>query len=428
MILWILAGVGVLLGAVLLAIVIRPKALLFPCHRVVEYYKAMAILILNALLLCAGLELAARTTFNIKSLFSKPAEDLVGEGKPRETVSYYSSQDWAKRYWYEFRLSSKQQYYPHVGWRRAPFKGQTINVAQNGVRLTPGADCSEKSFKVFVFGESTMWGTGSPDWATIPANLQRLLGKKIQGPVCVVNFAESAYVLTQNLITLLVELQSGNRPDLAVFYNVEGDAYSGYQAGKAGVIQNLDQVAAKFEKSERPLSFLNRLESTASYSLIGQLVGKLTVANLGQEESTSNQLVTYETMGKDFKELSNSIAQNYFRDYQIVDALSEKGGFKYFFLLPPHLLLESNKPLTHEEQEMRRQAESDSAFKKLLTAVYQNIQSHISAYPNIYSITDVFDKYDSSIWIDAGHVTPVGNQLIADRILNIIQARSSDKK
>jgi len=242
-----------------------------------------------------------------------------------------------------------------------------------------------------------------------------------------VNFAESAYVLTQNVTMLLMQLQSGNVPDLVLFYNVEGDVYTKYQTGKAGMIQNLDQVAAKFDTSERDFTFLDQLRSTSSYSLIGRLVDKLTVANPDQKEFASHQLLTYETMGIDFKELSNSIARSYLSDYQIVDALSEKDGFKYLFFLPPHILLENNKPLTLEEQKIRRQAESDTAFKKLFTAVYQNIQGDISGYPNVYSVADVFDGYDSPIWIDAAHVTPGGNQLIADRILNIVEARSFDK-
>jgi hypothetical protein len=273
-----------------------------------------------------------------------------------------------------------------------------------------------------------MWGTGSPDWGTIPANLQRGLEKEIRRPVCVVNFAESAYNLTQNVITLLIQLQSGNRPDLVLFYNVEGDAFAAYQAGKAGTIQNLDQVAARFEKGEKPPTLLDRLRSTSSYSLIDGLVSKLTIANPEQDQPTSNQLVTYETMGIDVENLSNSIAQNYFRSYQIVDALSEKNGFKYFFFLPPHLLLGDKKPLTLEEQQMKRVAESDPAFKKLFKAVYRKIETESSKYPNLYSMIDTFDNYDSLIWIDAGHVTPAANQLIAERILNIIQARSYDKK
>jgi hypothetical protein len=40
----------------------------------------------------------------------------------------------------------------------------------------------------------------------------------------------------------------------------------------------------------------------------------------------------------------------------------------------------------------------------------------------------IFDRCDSLIWIDDYHVTPIGNQLLAERMLAVIQARSPDKK
>jgi len=419
LILSIVVGASILLCGVL--IFIKAEGLQAVSQKIIPCYKGIAILVLNALVFCGGLELAAMTGSKIEALMSNPPSHLVVEGSPREKVSYYSSQDWAERYWYEFRLSRKQHYYPYVGWRRAPFKGETINVDQNGIRVTPGADCREGSFKVFAFGESSMWGTGSPDWATIPANLQKGLEKTSRGPVCVVNFAESAYVLMQDIITLIVQLQAGNKPDLVVFYNVEGDAYAAYQAGKAGVTQNLDQMAARFENANPP-TFLDRLKATSSYALIDTIVGKLTIANPGQKP-TPSRLLTYETMGIDLQTLSHSLAQNYFGEYQIVDALSRKYGFKFLFFLPPHLLLGDNKPLTVEEQQMKRDAESDPAFKNLLTATYQNIESESSKFPNIYPLDHVFDHYDSLIWIDAGHVTPTGNEIVAEKILAIIQTR-----
>jgi hypothetical protein len=76
-----------------------------------------------------------------------------------------------------------------------------------------------------------MWGTGSPNWDTIPANLQKGLEKLKKGPVCVMNFAESAYVSTQDVIMLQLQLRSGNVPDVVVFYNIGGDVYSAYQSG-----------------------------------------------------------------------------------------------------------------------------------------------------------------------------------------------------
>jgi hypothetical protein len=384
---------------------------------------------LNALVVFACFELAAMGYFKIKipNVISKPTEQLVGEGTPREKVSYYSSQDWAERYWYEFRLSRKQQFYPYVVWRRSPFKGKTIEVDRNGVRLTPGADCSAKSFKVFTFGASEMWGTGSPNWGTIPAHLQKGLEKLRQGPVCVMNFAESAYVSTQDVIMLLMQLRSGNVPDVVLFYTIGDDIYAANQSGQAGTLENLDQIAAWFEGRREPDTFVDRLRSTYSYRLIDLLMGKLTIANPQQEKPTPSKLVTYESMGIDVAKLSDLIVQDYFGNYEIVSALAQKYGFKYFFFLPPRLRM-GNKPLTSEEQEMKHRTEIEAALDKLYTAVYQTIERESSKYQNFYSIVHIFDRYDSLLWIDAAHVTPIGNQLIAARMLDVIQARSSDEK
>jgi len=397
-------------------------------------YRAVAILTLNAIIVFACFELAAMGLTKVKTLsvISKSTEPLVlvGEGNPREKVSYYSSQDWAERFWHEFRLSRKQQFYPYVGWRRAPFKGQTIEVDQNGVRLTPGADCSPKSLKVFTFGASEMWGTGSPSWGTIPAHLQKGLEKLRPGPVCVTNFAESAYVSMQNVIMLLMQLRSGNVPDVVLFYTLADDIYSAYQSGRPGVIENLDQIAARFEgRQEQPkFTFVDRLQSTYSYALIDQLMGKLTIANPQQkDEPTVGKLVTYESMGVDVATLSDSIAREYLGSYKIVSALAQEYGFKYFFFLPPTIAL-GNKPLTPEEREMKNKEERETALYKLSTAVYRLVEGESSKHQNLYSMVHIFDQYDSLMWIDGGHATPIGNQVITEKMLAVIQARSSGEK
>jgi len=382
--------------------------------------EVVAILVLNTLIVFACFELVARGVTKIASVIAKSTEQLVGEGHPREKVSYYASEDWAERYWYEHRLSSEQRYYPYVGWRRAPFKGKTIEIDENGVRLTPGADCSATSFKVFTFGASEMWGTGSPNWDTIPANLQKGLEKLRQGPVCVMNFAESAYASMQDIIMLLMQLRSGKVPDLVLFYNIGSDVYAAYQSGRAGVPQNLDQLAARFEGRQEPSSFVDQLRSTYSYALIDKLMGKLTIANPQQEEPTPRTLVTYESMGIDVAKLSDLIVQHYLGNHEIVSGLAQEYGFKYFFFLPPRIF-RGNKPLTPEEQEMKHGLETDAAFYKLYTAVYQTIDRESSKYQHLYSMVHIFDCYDSLIWIDATHVTPIGNQLIAEGILDAIQ-------
>jgi hypothetical protein len=154
--------------------------------------------------------------------------------------------------------------------------------------------------------------------------------------------------------------------------------------------------------------------------LINALIGTLVIANPQQEEPTPSALVTYESMGIDVAELSDLIVQNYLGNYKIVSALARKYGFKYFFFMPPRLLL-GNKPLTPEEQEMKHGVEIEVAFSKLSRAVYQTVERKFSKYQNLYSMVHIFDHYDSLIWIDESHVTPIGNQLIAARMLDVIQ-------
>jgi hypothetical protein len=132
-----------------------------------------------------------------------------------------------------------------------------------------------------------------------------------------------------------MQLRSGNVPDLVLFYNIGGDVYSAYQSGRAGVSANLDQLAARFEGRREPSTFVDRLRSTYSYSLIDKLMGKLSIANPQQEEPTPSKLVTYESMGIDIAKLSDSIVQDYFGNYEIVSGLAQKYGFEYFFFCRP---------------------------------------------------------------------------------------------
>jgi hypothetical protein len=272
-----------------------------------------------------------------------------------------------------------------------------------------------------------MWGTGSPDWGTIPANLQKGLEKLRHGPVCVMNFAESAYVSLQDVIMLLMQLRSGNVPDMVLFYNIGNDVYSAYQSGRAGILPNLDRLAARFEGRQKPPTFVDGLRRTYSYALIDELMGKLSIANPQQEESTPSKLVTYESMGIDVAPLSDLIVQYYLENDKLVNGLAQQYGFKYFFFLPPRIF-RGNKPLTPEEQEMKYRVETEAALYKLYTAVYQAFERESSKHQHLYSMVHIFDHYDSLMWIDAVHVTPIGNQLIAERMLDVIQARSSNAK
>jgi lysophospholipase L1-like esterase len=407
-------------------------------QRVADFYRGVAILTLNTLVLFACLELAALGVLEIWSVFSNPAEK---EGDPREEVSYFASQDWAAQFWTEFKRSRRTRYHPYVLWRRAPFQGTTININQDGIRLTPGADYSAGSYKVFTFGGSTIWGTGSPDWGTIPAYLQADLEALTGMPVGVVNFGESGYVSTQGVIELIRQLESGNVPDLVLFYGSANDIYAAYQIGRAGVHQEFERIAAKFNGEEkRAHPFVEWIKQSYSFSLL-----RLVVASLKPVSQMDLKLVNYETMGVDVATLSDSVVQSYLNAYKIMDALAQAYGFHYYFFWAPVVYV-GEKPLTSEEQKFK--AEGDPALRKLYDAVYQKIElvapKYVNSYSktyifdgytsllwiddeyaNLHSMTHIFDGYISLLWIDDAHTTAVGNQLIAKKMLEVITKRYS---
>jgi len=384
-------------------------------QRIAGFYKRTAVLALNAVVIFACMDLLARALLKGQDLLMLPNQQRVIDD--REKSSYYTTQDWAIQFWNEFALSRNHLYHPYVLWRRGPFTGRTINIDRDGIRSTPGAQCTAKSFKVFAFGSSSMWGTGSPDWATIPAYLQAGLEKLRHGPICVVNFGENGYVSTQSLVQLLLELQSGNVPDLALFYDGQTDVYSGYQSGRAGLHENLDSITARLERSEPPINpLIILLKSSHLYALLQGLVARLT-----EKPQTSPALITYETMGIDAATLSNSIAQRYLSNYKMVDALAQKYGFRYFFFLPPHIS-DGEKPLTSEEEQIKRGVEP--ALAKLYRSVYQTIELVAPEYKNLFVMVNIFDRYKPLLWIDDSHVTPVGNQLIAQEMLKVLTARN----
>lgn len=400
-------GVGQLLLA-LVGLVVTLIGLLG--KRIVELYRGVAILLLNTLVLLAVLELAA-----IIIARSHQAAESAGI----ERLPYYAAQDWTETYWREAKLAENYRYKRYVGWRHLPFAGETVNINQEGIRETPGADCRDGAFKVFTLGGSTMFGWGSPDWGTIAAYLQSGLDGRIARPVCVVNLAEDGFVSTQSLIALVLQLQSGNTPDAVIFYDGINEVQAAYESGQPGAHVTRSQIAARFEQREHPL--VRWLQGSRQYALMRKQLSKL--MRNGAEDSP-NQL-SYRVMGIDADDMGKSVAEVYLENYRIVDALGQQYGFEYFFFLQPHLAV-SKKPLTAEEQTFK--SGIDPALADLAHEVYADVSSLASDYENLWSLADIFDGEHAQIWIDeVGHLTPEGNRLVAQEILAVVENKLPEK-
>ncbi|MGA8222068.1 MAG: SGNH/GDSL hydrolase family protein, partial [Candidatus Acidiferrales bacterium] len=165
--------------------------------------------------------------------------------------SVYMSEPWAKQFWKENYEAGKFSYEPYVVWKQLPYAGQTLNIDPDLRRRIVNSQCDGKTYTIWMFGGSTMWGAGSPDWETIPSHLAELFSKADE-PACVRNFAQTGWNNTQEVIELMLELKrTPNRPNLVIFYDGYNDGYTFYQSGKIDAHLNYDRIRELMERPSR---------------------------------------------------------------------------------------------------------------------------------------------------------------------------------
>ncbi len=384
--------------------------------RLPAWYRDTAILLLNTLVLCILVELAAiaLSTLGGFSVRTPGLADSLTEHYL--ALPYYAEQPWARQHWQEHEIAATKSYRPYVGWRRPPFSGQTIQVDEDGIRRTPGARCDTGAYRVFAFGGSTLWGWGAPDWGTLPACLQEELAARRSGPVCVVNFGESAYISTQSLIQLILRLTAGERPDLVIFYDGVNEVLAAHQSGRPMLHQNYREVVERFERPRHPL--VEWLRGFSTFQLFAQLAGRFAPDS--------------ETPGRSLAEtaaLADEVVATYQGAHTVVGGLAAAYGFDYAFFWQPHLVV-GEKPLTPEERGMLEGMdwvlELEPALVDLFHETYRRVATRAPEEEHLYDIADVFDQVEEQTWTDPyGHVTPQGNRIVALRMLEVLLQEES---
>jgi hypothetical protein len=375
----------------------------------VNFYHGMAVILLNTVIFLGILELGAIV---ITQLGFIPTNNDIADSKYLE-LPYYREKDWSEAYWHERRQAGGFQYQPYVVWRHRQFEGTYVNVNRDGIRFTPGADCSSKSFTVYMYGGSSMWGWGSPDWGTIEAYLQAGLDEIVEGPVCVINMGEDAYVSTQSMISLILQLQKGKVPNVVIFLDGVNDVEIAYASGEPGAHAMLADISARFEGSGNHLQ--NWLRSTSLFWLTKIITQKVGVYDVLLEQYQG----AHTKNTNDINELARAIIENYIANYYIVNRLEGKYGYQSYFFWQPHIAV-GKKKLTSHELDIR--SEIDEPLVQLANQAYNYLNEVNSEHENLFNIADAFNDQEDQIWIDSwGHVTPEGNKLIAEEILNIMR-------
>jgi hypothetical protein len=251
---------------------------------------------------------------------------------------------------------------------------------------------------VFLLGASTMWGYTARDSATIPALVARALARRGISNVTVVNLANSGYNVTQEAITLMLELRRGNVPAVAVALDGVNEAGAVLSGAKVGDLQ--DEILAERRYIHRSL-----LADLIGHSA---LLERLLILTSGQRQPPA-----------DAARWCGDIANYYARMVRQVQAVSRAQGFTTYFLWQP-TLVRSRKVRTSWE---RWVAQRRPEFHHLTAACSARTDSVMapSLGRGFFTLHNLFDADTESVFLDEwGHVTERANEVIAERIVDLI--------
>jgi len=305
-------------------------------------------------------------------------------------------------YWREFVRAWGGEFEPYTHWRRKAFAGDYINIDEDGVRFTPKQP-KPGAKKVFVFGGSTTWGTGVADADTIPAMLQKRLGRGYD----VTNYGESSYVAAQELNVLLERLARGERPDVVIFYDGVNDSYAGVYS--PAIPRDPESVRVEFDQMQDSLKWsgVRTLYEKSNYARL------VKAAQCGLGRSASSKAWDAAVSPKIRANAAETVIL-YEAHIRQVEALAAEYGFKAYFFWQPNLLAGGRAPF--DDYEERIVAESSPALIESQKAVYDAAKSRLFGREaeGIYFLGDAFNAVDAPLYYDWHHVGARGNAVIAE--------------
>ncbi len=371
------------------------------------------------------LELLLSGIFFIKDKIVPPGEVLVGRRDERVKADTYKGADWVAPYYEEFNESSRYRWKSYVNIRRRPYEGKYVNIDNTGMRFYPALRqerLSSKALKIFMFGGSTVWGSGVRDEFTLPVLVERGLRlNHIESRVD--NFGETGYVSTQGVIELILQLQKGNVPDLVIFYDGVNDVFAAYQAGVAGLPQNESNRAV-----ELSLSDPGRLTDITLMAVKG-ILKKTAIKRFvyGIKDKLRPTVVNAGFMPSDPAPMVNDIVSIYEKNMDIVKALAASYHFDYIFYWQPTIF---NKPLLTDYEQQQEAKEVD--VKPLYEKSYGLLNAHKESLKAVYrfeDISEIFATVKQPVFVDWCHPGEDGNVMIATEmtkgVLGLLNNRKS---
>jgi lysophospholipase L1-like esterase len=258
-----------------------------------------------------------------------------------------------------------------------------------------------------MFGGSALYGTGVPDFATLPSYLSHNL--RAAGMACIVvsNFGAEGYVTNQELIVLMEQLKMGRRPDLVIFYDGVNDAYAGaVSPGVPSAHMSLGNIKARMEGSLA--GRLDFLRNSSALQLAMLAENSLRRVHADASENAETQ----------FK--AAAALDNYEANLRIAQTLAHAYGFRVLSFWQPALVY-GHKPLAPFEMRIAGNKTWDNTFHTL-NAVCGEAEGRAEKQGDFVFLGRIFDSTREPLYIDKWmHLAPKGNEFVAAAIARVVE-------
>ncbi len=320
--------------------------------------------------------------------------------KSRADLPNYEDDKGYARKIFEDYNKVQQLYEPFVAWKTKPYQGETTNINKNGIRETIKVPHVSDSAKVIrFFGGSTLWGEGADDNSTIPSIFQ-----KLNSEYKVYNHGQLAYNSRQNLDALISLYEEGKKSDVVIFYDGVNDA--------AFLCPTDVDVPG-----HRLVPMFRGKLYTSYFNIVKEAIGKIffdKLILLSKKLSPAERDEMYNCVSSTAK--AEAVADFMLTNWEIAhDIVTSRGG-RFYAVLQPSAYI--GNPRTDH---LDLGPVLGDNFKEIYKLFYQKIKE--KQYPWVSDLSTSFDG-DEYIFIDFCHVSPNGNQIMANQINNVLQVGS----
>jgi hypothetical protein len=377
--------------------------------KIVDWYKAAALMVFNTLVFFILVNLAIALFFGVQKLFtgrdrSDPLTQVHGSWSLKSVYPDLSEAE-VRELWEETR-TRPVGYTPFAQFKEAAYHGHYVNVDAGGFRLVKNQGPwppQAKNLNIFVFGGSTAFGFGVKDEQTISSYLQEKLSAMLKRPVCVYNFGCAFYYSSQERIRFQNLLMQGTVPNLAVFLDGPNDFY--YADDKPEFSEEFGQLLSGEYLRKHQNDFLSRLPVLKAVRVLSGADRRDLAADTEPVESEE----TMRTMAKD-------VLGRYWANLKLTEALASVYDVRTCFVWQPVPMYKFNlKNHPVPANGFGRQIRSAYGYEYLSAWLQSNAPP-----PNFLNLADFQENRDEPLYVDRAHYSARMSGMLADAIAQFV--------